>query len=111
MTQTAPHGRPGTPASADYDGDGRADYAVFDSSNGAWHIRQTSTGQLLNPIAWGSSGDKEVPNDYDGDGKVDVAVWRNSTGVWYIKQSASGSERQVLFGNPGDIPVPAFYRR
>lgn len=111
LPQTVPHGQAGTPASADYDGDGKADYAVFNSSNGTWHIRHSSNGQLLNPISWGTNGDKEVQNDYDGDGKVDIAVWRNSNGVWYIMQSGSATERQVLFGNPGDIPVPAYYRR
>ena len=56
-----------------------------------------------------------MQNDYDGDGKVDIAVWRDGNGDWYIRQSSrigqSDELRQVHWGQSGDIPVPAFYRR
>ena len=99
----------GTAVPGDYDGDGKADFAV---RNGAdWIIRYSSTGQTVT-IPWQSSGDVAVQNDYDGDGKMDIAVWRDATGYWYIRQSSlSGQLRQVQWGAPGDIPVPAFYRR
>jgi hypothetical protein len=120
ITEVITIGRPGVPVSADYDGDGKSDYAVFDSSNANWHIRQSTDSQLLSPIAWGLANDISVQNDYDADGKCDLAVWRpNNTagssadaGHWYIRQSGSAnSTREVSWGSPGDIPVPAFYRR
>ncbi|MBK8811924.1 MAG: VCBS repeat-containing protein [Acidobacteria bacterium] len=99
------------PVPSDYDGDGRADYALFRPSDTKWYIRESSTGTVTQ-TQWGISGDKLVQNDYDGDGKTDLAVWRPSEGTWYIRQSATnGSLRQQQFGVLNDIPVPAFYRR
>jgi spore coat protein A, manganese oxidase len=100
------------PVCGDYDGDGKADFAI--RSGASWIIRRSSTGVIDPPItpSGDAATDTSVPNDYDGDGKVDIAVWRNSNGTWYIRQSASGdSLRQVGWGQSGDIPVPAFYRR
>ena len=114
MSQTmTQNGTPlsGEPVSADYDGDGVADFALRSGSN--WYLRQSSNGQIVT-VAW-HAGDRSVQNDYDGDGKVDVAIWEASTGNWYIRQSLhlgqSNELRQVQWGAPDDIPVPAFYRR
>ena len=98
--------------SADYDGDGKADYAI--RSGADWIIRNSSTNQTQT-IAWQQAADRAVPNDYDGDGKTDIAVWNDANGNWYIRQSSligqTGELRQVQWGQTGDIPVPAFYRR
>lgn len=102
-----------TTVSADYDGDGRADYAVYNKITATWYVRQHSTG-IFTPFVWGDSGDTAVQNDYDGDGKVDHAVWTPSgpnVGRWHIKNSSDGSTRNVNWGQAGDIPVPALYRR
>lgn len=42
--------------------------------------------------------------DYTGDGRTDVAVFRPSTGYWYIVGLPP-----LLWGVPGDIPVPGDY--
>ncbi len=102
-------GYPGSEAvSADYDGDGKADFAVKDGNN--WHILYSYYGYVMSDV-WKLETDIPVPNDYDGDGKVDIAVWRESTGEWYIRNSSDLSTRAVSWGEPGDIPVPAYYRR
>jgi hypothetical protein len=92
------------PVSADYDGDGRADYAIRNNNN--WIIRKSSNNDI-DTIAW--AGDKVVQNDYDGDGKVDIATWTN--GTWSIKQSGNNTTRTEQWGMAGDEPVPAYYRR
>ena len=69
------------PVPGDYDGDGKADIAVFRRSTGVWYIINSRTG-TGSSYAWGGSGDMPVPADYDGDGKADVAIFRPSTGVW-----------------------------
>ena len=98
--------------SGDYDGDGRADAAI--KNGNAWSFNYSATGQV-GSLVFGLSSDVAVPNDYDGDGRVDIALWRSSGGNWYIRQSARSGQpdelRQEHWGQTGDTPVPAFYRR
>ena len=78
-----------TPKPADYDGDGKADLAVFHTAAGNWYIKQSSNGQSQ-AFNWGWSSTTPVPKDYDGDGKADAAVYYQAAGNWYIKQSSNG---------------------
>jgi FG-GAP-like repeat len=93
------------PVSGDYDGDGKADFAVRDGGN--WVILKSSNG-AIQTTNWGLVTDKAVHNDYDADGKVDIGVFRD--GAWYISNS-SGGTRIENWGQAGDTPVPVFYRR
>jgi hypothetical protein len=93
----------GTIVSADYDGDGKADFATFD--NGLWTIEQ-STNSAIKTVSFGYSDDVHVPGDYDGDGKVDIAVWRRSSGYWYWLSSRDGSFNSYQFGLSIDFDVP-----
>lgn len=98
----------GIPVSGDYDGDGKADFAVKEGN--IWLIKESFTGSELSYL-FKDTSDLPVQHDYDGDGILDIAVWRPLTGDWYIRQSSNASIRQVRWGQPGDSPVPAFYRR
>jgi hypothetical protein len=93
--------------SADYDGDGIIDFAVWSPATGKWII--VPSGNPASPLVqqWGAPGDIPVPADFDGDGKTDVAVWRPWTGTWYIVPSRDPSNPIVQqWGLPGDVPLP-----
>ena len=94
------------PVTADFDGDGRTDNAVFRPSTGQWLLSRTTQGFAT--VSWGAAGDIPVPADYDGDGRADVAVFRPSEGNWYIVQSGSGILIQQ-FGVSGDIPTQSAF--
>lgn len=93
---------------ADYDGDNKADVAIYRPSTSEWVISKSSDSSLLT-YQFGNSTDKPVPGDYDGDGKADAAVWRSSDATWYILQTTNGSVGGAVWGQASDKPVPADY--
>ena len=82
----------------DYNGDGRADIAVFRPSSGLWAVRG------LGRTYFGTTGDIPVSGDYDGDGVTDVSIFRPSSGLWAVKEIT-----RLYFGGSNDLPVPGDY--
>ncbi len=87
----------------DFDGDGRADQAVFRPSDQVWYLLGSQSG--FSATQFGLSADKLTPADFDGDSQTDLAVFRD--GTWYINRSSDNSVQFIQWGAAGDIPVPA----
>lgn len=109
VTTAATPARNGT--LADFNGDGRTDFAIVRISGGQyqWWIQNNGfAGHSVVQLGQDTPNfDRPVPADYDGDGKTDVAVWREgppTQAAFYILQSSTSTLRTELFGQTGDSP-------
>lgn len=100
------------PVSADFDGDGVNDIAVYRpvGSNGVsseWWVLRSTTG-LGVVYSWGLPGDMPLPADINGDGWADPVVWRPVNSVWYMLDARSGYEFIASqWGFSSDLPRTA----
>lgn len=96
----------------DYDGDGKADLAVWrPGAQSTFYVRKSTDGGMI-AVDWGISSDRQVLGDFDGDGKMDFSVARiNSTtgeSNLYTLRSSDGQYEikplpyPYLFIVPGD---------
>lgn len=90
----------------DYDGDGKADLAVFRPADNYWYINNSSNGSM-SAARFGVPSDYLMPGDFDGDGKADVAVWREnvdqSSAYCFILRSSDSTVRTEQFGQTWDV--------
>ncbi len=96
----------------DFDGDGKADLALWRGSAGYYQLLNSASGGLqdVQQREWDPGFIHiVVPGDYDGDGRIDCAVWRQEGGVWLIINSSNNSLTIKRLGASGDTPVPADY--
>jgi len=100
---------------ADYDGDQKADPAVYYERTGRWVIMLSSANYeavvvLIQTL--GGAGYGGMPADYDGDGLADPGVYQRERGDWKVLMSSANYnpvEVLGLLGGTGYLAVAADY--
>ncbi|WP_435824148.1 FG-GAP repeat domain-containing protein [Actinoplanes missouriensis] len=98
------------PTKGDFDGDGKADIALYRTGNGWWNVKSlTSSSQILASHPYGGDpSDVPVSGDFNGDGVAEIGVYRKGNGQWHVYDVKN--KKQLLAqhsygGDPSDIPV------
>ncbi|MFJ5986278.1 hypothetical protein [Lentzea sp. NPDC092896] len=92
--------------SADFNGNGSSDYAVYRPSDGSFHVLFDSGGLYEPSWRLGHAGDLPVAGDWNGNGNSDYAVYRPSDGSFHVLFDSGGLyEPTWRLGGPGYVPV------
>ncbi|MBU1734801.1 MAG: M4 family metallopeptidase, partial [Verrucomicrobia bacterium] len=97
-------------AFCDFDGDGKADPALYQRATGRWIVMMSGNRYRTATFQLGGTGYLPIPQDFDGDGETDIAVYSQATGQWIVLLSASGNNSATAsLGGSGCIPLPRDY--
>ncbi len=90
---------------SDYDGDGKADTAIYDQTAATFYILYSGGGSRVQQLGNVNHVNIPVVGDFDGDGKDDLAIYDQTAAEFYILESGGGS-LAMPFGNPAHVNIP-----
>lgn len=90
----------------DYDGDGKADPALYQDTTMQWLVAFSASGYTIGKAFMGCAGGLECSADYDGDGKADPAVYDPIANQILVRfSSQSYILKTAPMGKAGCVPV------
>ena len=100
------------PLTGDFDGDLKADLALYRPSTGQWFVQASGSNYASTLLATFGAANTDVPmpGDYNGTGTTVPAVFRPSTGQWFLYGGVGGRNVTLPVTFPvGSSPVPGDY--
>ncbi len=92
------------PLQGDFNGNGTADLATYNSATSTWYIQ----GLYPNGVQYGAANlDIPVPADYNGVGTTTIGVFRPTTGQWFV--AGYGNALATFGAGANNTPVPGNY--
>jgi len=73
-----------SPVFADYDGDGKTDFAFYQVESGQWIFYLSKEG--LQKTFLGGISDIPIPTDINGDMIYSLSIWRPNAGLWVLTE-------------------------
>ncbi len=93
-------------AQNDYDGDGKADPAVYQKAEQQWLVAMSSGAYAPQTAFMGTADGLECSADYDGDGKADPAVYDPTANRLLVRCSSQTYGLSMMpIGNAACVPV------
>jgi hypothetical protein len=95
------------PVGGDYNGDGKADFAIYDQTQSQYDILLNGGTGGLTP-QFGNPAHTNVPiaGDYNGDGKADFAIYDQTDSRYFILFNGAPGALTPQFGNPAHHNIP-----
>jgi uncharacterized repeat protein (TIGR01451 family) len=89
----------------DFDGDGKADVAVYDQTDSQYFILLSGGGARTPQFGNPAHRNVSVSGDFDGDGKADFAIYDQTNSQFFILLSGGGA-LTPQFGDPSHLNIP-----
>jgi hypothetical protein len=90
----------------DWDGDGRADLALYEPDAGVFHLRLPNEERT---VAFGPANSMPFAGDWKASGHSEPAVFDRREGAVYLRLSTTETKK-ISVGSEWGVPIPGRWR-